>query len=67
MAKFFNSPNTPSMASVIMLLLGLLMATLHTRSAEIGVCYGMVGDNLPSKPDVIATNKVLAPLAMESP
>ncbi|KAH9679591.1 putative glucan endo-1,3-beta-glucosidase BG3 [Citrus sinensis] len=54
MAKFFNSPNTPSMASVIMLLLGLLMATLHTRSAEIGVCYGMVGDNLPSKPDVIA-------------
>ncbi|KAH9679578.1 putative glucan endo-1,3-beta-glucosidase BG1 [Citrus sinensis] len=54
MGKFFNSPKTPSMASVIILLLGMLIATLDTTSAQIGVCYGMLGDNLPSKPDVIA-------------
>nr|AAY40462.1 beta-1,3-glucanase class III [Citrus clementina x Citrus reticulata] len=42
------------MASVIILLLGMLIATLDTTSAQIGVCYGMLGDNLPSKPDVIA-------------
>ncbi|KAJ4706345.1 glucan endo-1,3-beta-glucosidase-like [Melia azedarach] len=56
MAKFFFSVNTPLMASA-MLLLGLLMATLHTTDAEIGVCYGMLGDNLPSKSDVIALYK----------
>ncbi|KAH9648832.1 putative glucan endo-1,3-beta-glucosidase BG1 [Citrus sinensis] len=54
LGKFFNSPNTPSMASVIILLLGMLIATLDTTSPQIGVCYGMLGDNLPSKPDVIA-------------
>ncbi|KAJ4706346.1 Glucan endo-1,3-beta-glucosidase [Melia azedarach] len=40
-----------------MLLLGLLIATLHTTDAQIGVCYGMLGNNLPSKPDVVALYK----------
>ncbi|OMO86092.1 Glycoside hydrolase, family 17 [Corchorus olitorius] len=30
------------------------MASLGTTSAEIGVCYGLDGTNLPSKPNVIA-------------
>ncbi|NP_001306991.1 glucan endo-1,3-beta-glucosidase-like precursor [Citrus sinensis] len=42
------------MAPVVLFLLGLLMATLDTTSAQIGVCYGMLGNNLPSKRDVIA-------------
>ncbi|KAH9648848.1 putative glucan endo-1,3-beta-glucosidase BG3 [Citrus sinensis] len=54
MAKFFSPLNTPSMAPVVLFLLGLLMATLDTTSAQIGVCYGMLGNNLPSKRDVIA-------------
>ncbi|KAJ4706344.1 Glucan endo-1,3-beta-glucosidase [Melia azedarach] len=40
-----------------MLLFGLLIATLHTTDAQIGVCYGMLGNNLPSKPDVVALYK----------
>ncbi|KAH9679573.1 hypothetical protein WN943_027253 [Citrus x changshan-huyou] len=54
LAKFLSSLNTPPMVSVVLLLLGLLVATLDTTTAQIGVCYGMLGDNLPSKPDVIA-------------
>ncbi|XVF56220.1 hypothetical protein PTKIN_Ptkin06aG0100600 [Pterospermum kingtungense] len=41
------------MASALMLLSGLLVASLHTASAQIGVCYGRSGDNLPSSPEVI--------------
>ncbi|OMO88748.1 Glycoside hydrolase, family 17 [Corchorus capsularis] len=39
------------------LLIGLLMASLGTTSAEIGVCYGLDGNNLPSKPDTVALFK----------
>ncbi|GAY60829.1 hypothetical protein CUMW_205180 [Citrus unshiu] len=42
------------MVSIILLQLGLLVATLDTTSAQIGVCYGMLGDNLLSKSNVIA-------------
>ncbi|GLT58648.1 hypothetical protein SLA2020_315210 [Shorea laevis] len=37
-----------------MLLFSLLMAILSTTSAQIGVCYGMLGNNLPPRPAVIA-------------
>ncbi|KAL5546426.1 hypothetical protein UlMin_006113 [Ulmus minor] len=36
------------------LLLGLfIMTTIEKTEAQIGVCYGMLGDNLPSKQEVI--------------
>ncbi|XVE75551.1 hypothetical protein DITRI_Ditri12bG0102800 [Diplodiscus trichospermus] len=37
-----------------MLLLGLLMTSLDTSSAQIGVCYGLLGNNLPPRSEVIA-------------
>nr|AKE49477.1 pathogenesis-related gene 2-like protein PR2-1 [Dimocarpus longan] len=48
MAKPFSA----SMVSTIFLI-GLLIATLDTTAAQVGVCYGMMGSNLPSKPEVI--------------
>ncbi|XP_050228203.1 glucan endo-1,3-beta-glucosidase, basic isoform-like [Mercurialis annua] len=44
---------TPSIFSV-MLLAGVLLATLQTTGAQIGVCYGMIGNNLPPPSEVIA-------------
>lgn len=40
-----------------MLLFVLLLATINTSSAKIGICYGLLGDNLPSKQEVIALYK----------
>ncbi|KAK9288781.1 hypothetical protein L1049_017245 [Liquidambar formosana] len=41
--------------AAIMLLLGLLMANLDISGAQsIGVCYGMLGNNLPSASEVVA-------------
>ncbi|CAB4286640.1 unnamed protein product [Prunus armeniaca] len=56
MAKSHVVSKSPSMVS-IMLLCGLLMATLATTEASIGVCYGTVGDNLPPPREVIALYK----------
>ncbi|KAL4607719.1 hypothetical protein ACB092_09G195100 [Castanea dentata] len=53
MAKSGHADKSPSMISTIMLVLGLLMATLGTTVATIDVCYGMLGDNLPSPGEVI--------------
>ncbi|XWS43103.1 hypothetical protein CRYUN_Cryun16bG0073300 [Craigia yunnanensis] len=53
MAKSYLAANFGFMAST-MLLFGLLMSSLHTTSAQIGVCYGMLGNNLPPRPEVIA-------------
>ncbi|TXG70397.1 hypothetical protein EZV62_005332 [Acer yangbiense] len=47
-----NKSFSAFMVSTI-LLLGMLMATLHTTEAEVGVCYGMLGSNLPSRREVI--------------
>ncbi|KAE8677718.1 Glucan endo-1,3-beta-glucosidase [Hibiscus syriacus] len=41
-------------ASAMLLLFGLLMASFHPTSGQVGVCYGMMGNNLPSKADVVA-------------
>lgn len=38
----------------ILLLLGLLTANLDTTDAQIGACYGMLGDGLPSRQEVVA-------------
>uniref|UniRef100_A0A2P2Q3X5 glucan endo-1,3-beta-D-glucosidase n=1 Tax=Rhizophora mucronata TaxID=61149 RepID=A0A2P2Q3X5_RHIMU len=40
-----------------MLLFGLLLARLHTTDAQIGVCYGMHGDNLPPPANVVGLYK----------
>ncbi|KAL5546419.1 hypothetical protein UlMin_006106 [Ulmus minor] len=41
-----------------LLLLGLfIMTTIEKTEAQIGVCYGMLGNNLPSKQEVIALFK----------
>ncbi|CAL9025504.1 unnamed protein product [Prunus brigantina] len=56
MAKSHVVSKSPSMVS-IMLLCGLLMATLATTGSQIGVCYGMLGDRLPPPSEVIALYK----------
>nr|WBU91834.1 pathogenesis-related protein 2 [Morus alba] len=56
MAKAYSlSGSCPSMIST-MLLLGLLIitSTIDKTAAQIGVCYGMLGNNLPSQKEVIA-------------
>ncbi|KAK8705356.1 hypothetical protein V6N13_048959 [Hibiscus sabdariffa] len=42
------------MPSTLLLLSGLLMAIFKTTGAEVGVCYGMMAENLPPKAEVIA-------------
>ncbi|XP_030924463.1 glucan endo-1,3-beta-glucosidase, basic isoform-like [Quercus lobata] len=54
MAKSGHAGKSPSMISTIMLVLGLLMATLGTTGAQVGVCYGMLGNNLPPPTEVVA-------------
>ncbi|XP_075639101.1 glucan endo-1,3-beta-glucosidase, basic isoform-like [Castanea sativa] len=54
MAKSDHADKSPSMISTIMLVLGLLMATLGTTDAQVGVCYGMLGNNLPPPTEVVA-------------
>ncbi|KAI3727589.1 hypothetical protein L6452_16206 [Arctium lappa] len=41
-----------SMTSLLLVLL-LLSLSLHITESQIGVCYGLLGNNLPSPPDVI--------------
>ncbi|XP_022987104.1 glucan endo-1,3-beta-glucosidase, basic isoform-like [Cucurbita maxima] len=43
-----------SYSIISLCLLGLLMSTLHLTSAQIGVCYGQMGNNLPPSREVVA-------------
>ncbi|XP_062167552.1 glucan endo-1,3-beta-glucosidase, basic isoform-like [Alnus glutinosa] len=52
----YAGKSSPSMISII-LLLGLLMAILGQTGAQIGVCYGRVGNNLPNPSEVVALYK----------
>ncbi|XVF56978.1 hypothetical protein PTKIN_Ptkin06aG0165300 [Pterospermum kingtungense] len=52
MAKSYLAANLGFMGLTI-LLFGLLMASLHTTSAQIGVCYGRNGNNLPPSREVV--------------
>ncbi|GLT95910.1 hypothetical protein SLE2022_135640 [Rubroshorea leprosula] len=54
MAKILSLAGKRGFMASTMLLFSLLMAILSTTNAQIGVCYGMVGDNLPPHPEVIA-------------
>ncbi|XP_050384661.1 glucan endo-1,3-beta-glucosidase, basic isoform-like [Argentina anserina] len=53
MAKSHIVANVPSIVSKL-LLFGILMATITTTGAQIGVCYGTVADNLPHPREVIS-------------
>nr|AKE49478.1 pathogenesis-related gene 2-like protein PR2-2 [Dimocarpus longan] len=54
MASFSVSSYSSSSMAAIMLLLGLFMAQLDITGAQIGVCYGMLGNNLPPATEVIS-------------
>ncbi|XP_010273332.1 PREDICTED: glucan endo-1,3-beta-glucosidase-like isoform X2 [Nelumbo nucifera] len=56
MDKFYaERSNGPSVATATMLFFVLLMAISNITGAQrIGVCYGMLGNNLPSKSEVVA-------------
>lgn len=57
MAESNYAGKSPPMMISIMLMLGLLMATLGQTGAQIGVCYGRVGNNLPQPSEVVALYK----------
>ncbi|KAB1201455.1 Glucan endo-1,3-beta-glucosidase, basic isoform [Morella rubra] len=57
MAKSDSAGKSPSILSSTMLMFALLMAALGTTGAQVGVCYGMLGDNLPPPAEVIALYK----------
>ncbi|XP_043726016.1 glucan endo-1,3-beta-glucosidase-like [Telopea speciosissima] len=46
-----NSP--PVAATILLLLFGLLMGSLDITGAQTGVCYGTLGNNLPSPQEVV--------------
>ncbi|XP_042513697.1 lichenase-like [Macadamia integrifolia] len=52
-----SARGSPSVAATMLLLFGLLMSTLGITGAQTGVCYGMNGNNLPSKQEVVALYK----------
>ncbi|GKU89779.1 hypothetical protein SLEP1_g3873 [Rubroshorea leprosula] len=54
MAKRQSLASKHGFMASTMLLFSLLMAIFSTTSAQIGVCYGMLGNNLPTRPAVIA-------------
>ncbi|KAJ7972175.1 Glucan endo-1,3-beta-glucosidase [Quillaja saponaria] len=56
MAKSYADAKFPLMCSLL-LLFGILMASLETTGAQVGVCYGTLGNNLPLPQEVVALSK----------
>ncbi|KAF5452267.1 hypothetical protein F2P56_027286 [Juglans regia] len=57
MSAFFKTSKRSFMAAIV-ILLGFLLANLGTTGAQsVGVCYGMLGNNLPPASEVIALYK----------
>ncbi|XP_059595247.1 glucan endo-1,3-beta-glucosidase-like [Vitis vinifera] len=54
MAKLYSAGKTPPRMAAMLLLFGLLMASLEITGAQIGVCYGRNGNNLPAPGEVVA-------------
>ncbi|KAJ9695489.1 hypothetical protein PVL29_010793 [Vitis rotundifolia] len=50
---FDSSVKSSSRMATLLLVFGLLMASLHLTGAQTGVCYGMLGDNLPPPGQVV--------------
>ncbi|KAG6759772.1 hypothetical protein POTOM_036261 [Populus tomentosa] len=58
MASFSSRSRTSSLTAAMLLLLGVLfMANLDMTGAQVGICYGMMGNNLPPATEVIALYK----------
>ncbi|XP_034680590.1 glucan endo-1,3-beta-glucosidase, basic isoform-like [Vitis riparia] len=53
MAMFDSTVKSSSRMATLLLVFGLLMASLHLTGAQTGVCYGMQGDNLPPPGQVV--------------
>nr|ACD45060.1 beta-1,3-glucanase [Vitis riparia] len=53
MAMFDSTVKSSSRMATLLLVFGLLMASLHLTVAQTGVCYGMQGDNLPPPGQVV--------------
>ncbi|RVW92201.1 Glucan endo-1,3-beta-glucosidase [Vitis vinifera] len=53
MAMFDSTVKSSSRMATLLLVFGLLMASLHLTVAQTGVCYGMEGDNLPPPGQVV--------------
>ncbi|XP_027942151.1 glucan endo-1,3-beta-glucosidase, basic isoform-like [Vigna unguiculata] len=53
MSSLFSTTNMFSFFTV-MLLLQLLTINLHSADAQVGVCYGTLGDNLPPANEVVS-------------
>ncbi|KAJ9695487.1 hypothetical protein PVL29_010792 [Vitis rotundifolia] len=54
MAKLYSAGKSPLRMAAMLLLFGLLMASLEITGAQIGVCYGRNGNNLPAPGEVVA-------------
>ncbi|KAK6247724.1 hypothetical protein QUC31_019289 [Theobroma cacao] len=56
---FFSARNNKSFSMAVMfLLLGIFMSSLEfTGAKSVGVCYGRIGDNLPSEQEVLELYK----------
>ncbi|KAJ8763088.1 hypothetical protein K2173_023293 [Erythroxylum novogranatense] len=55
-ARSFSATKCPSIFSV-MLFFGMFLSIIYETDAQVGVCYGMLGNNLPPPRDVVAMYK----------